>query len=221
MNKQIKIAVADDHELFRRGMVAILNSNQEMKVCFEAENGQELLDLILKNGEPDIVLLDLEMPVMDGFKTIEQLKNLHPNVKVILLSMHSDDRYILHFMESGANSYLHKNTHPEEVETAIKKVIETGFYFNDKVSKILLKGVQNKDEERYNLPDKEVLSEREIEVLKLLCEENTTTEISEKLHLSPRTIEGYRKQLIQKTGVKNIAGLVIYSIKTGIVSLNK
>ncbi|MBL4710104.1 MAG: response regulator transcription factor [Flavobacteriales bacterium] len=219
MRNKIQIAIADDHELFRKGMAAILNANEAMQVSIQAENGFLLLEEIEKIGMPDVVLLDLEMPVMDGFKTLEALKKKDPDSKVILLSMHSDERFILHFMESGANGYLHKNTKPQEVENAILKVMESGFYFNDNVSKILLSGVQKKNKAVPSLPGQESLNEREIEVLKLLCMELTTSEIGKKLFLSPRTIEGYRKQLFEKTGAKNIAGLVIYAIRMGLITV--
>ena len=220
MDSLIRIAIADDHELFRKGMAAILNVNSKMEVVIEAENGLELLKALKETSDPDVVLLDLEMPVMDGFKTLEEIKNRNSEIKVILLSMHSDERFVLHFMESGANAFLHKNTSPQEVESAILKVMESGFYFNDSVSKTLLKGVQKKNTALPNLPGNVSLNEREIEVLKLLCMELTTAEIADKLFLSPRTIEGYRKQLFEKTGAKNIAGLVIYAIRMGLVSVD-
>ena len=132
MDKKIQIAIADDHALFRKGMAAILDANEQLEVIIQAENGFQLLEAIEKQ-KPDVVLLDLEMPVMDGFKTLEGLKKKAVDIKVILLSMHSDERFILHFMESGANGYLHKNTQPQEVENAIIKVMDSGFYFSDNV----------------------------------------------------------------------------------------
>ncbi|NOQ72820.1 MAG: hypothetical protein GQ574_12490 [Crocinitomix sp.] len=127
---------------------------------------------------------------------------------------------ILHFMESGANGYSHKNTHPQEVEEAIIKVATSGFYFNDSISEILLNGVQKKKEPLPVLPGGETLNEREIEVLKLICLEQTTTEIGKNLFLSPRTIEGYRKQLFEKIGAKNVAGLVIYAIRAELITVS-
>lgn len=218
MEQKINIAIVDDHALFRKGLASILNAHPDMEVIIEAENGALFLDEIKTSNTPEIVLLDLEMPVMNGFKTMEVLQKRYPDINVILLSMHSDDRFVLHFMESGANGYLHKDTDPQEVESAILKVMKSGYYFNDSISQTLLKGIQKKNKQAPLIPGVEPLTEREKEVLKLLCMEHTTAEIGEKLFLSPRTIEGYRKQLLEKTGAKNIAGLVLYAVRAGIIS---
>jgi DNA-binding NarL/FixJ family response regulator len=216
---KIRVALVDDHELFRKGMAAVLNVSDEIQVVSESENGRDFLDKGDLIESLDVVLLDLEMPILDGFETLKELRKVDPDIKVLLLSMHSDERFILHFMESGANGYLHKNTKPQEVETAIRKIHSSGFYFSDIVSQALLKGVKKKGE-REELPvlsRNESLTLREIEVLTLLCQEMTTTEIGEKLFLSPRTIEGYRRQLFDKIGAKNLAGLVLFAVRNGII----
>ena len=154
---------------------------------------------------------------MDGMQTLTALRKRDPEAKVILLTMHTDERFVVHFVESGANSYLLKSTNPQEVEQAIVKVHESGFYFNDAVSQAMLKGLQKKTQETPELPGGEKLNEREVEVLKLICMELTTPEIGEKLFLSPRTIEGYRKKLLEKIGAKNTAGLVLFAVRAGLV----
>lgn len=212
----IRVALVDDHRLFRKGMAAILNVAEGMAVILEAENGYQLLEEMDGGLQPDVVLLDLEMPVMDGLQTMTALRQRNADAKVILLTMHTDERFVLHFMESGANAYLLKDTHPEEVERAIRKVMETGFYFTDAVSKTLLKGLTQKKNAPPELPGNESLTEREVELLKLICLELTTNEIAERMFLSPRTIEGYRKKLLEKTGAKNTAGLVLLAVKLGI-----
>jgi len=217
MSNIIRIALVDDHELFRKGMAAILNANENLEVISEAGNGHDFLQGLAEGNPPDVVLLDLEMPVMNGLQTLTQLRKQMPDIKVILLTMHSDEKFVLHFMESGANGYLLKDSKPQEVEAAILKVAKSGFYFSDAVSHVLLNGVKQKNQSPPTLPGQEPLAEREIEVLKLLCLELTTAEIGEKLFLSPRTIEGYRKSLFEKTGARNVAGLVLFAVRIGLV----
>lgn len=217
MSKPIKVALVDDHQLFRKGLTAILNANPKLVIVLEADNGHSLLEQLDDAPKPDVFVLDLEMPVMDGMQTLTALRKRDPEAKVVLLTMHTDERFVVHFMESGANSYLLKSTSPQEVEEAIVKVHEAGFYFNDSVSQAMLKGLQKKNQDTPSLPGGESLAEREIEVLKLICMELTTPEIGEKMFLSPRTIEGYRKKLLEKTGAKNTAGLVLFAVRAGLV----
>ena len=217
----IKIALVDDHQLFRMGMAAILNNTEGFEVVMEAENGHDLLSKLKSEPWPDVVLLDLEMPVMDGMQTMLELRKINKDARVILLTMHHDDRFVIHFMESGANGYLLKDSHPTEVQLAIKKVANGSYYFNDSVAEALLKGLKSKNKDLPALPGMGSLVEREVEVLKLICMEMSTPEIAEKLFLSPRTIEGYRKKLLAKIGAKNTAGLVLYAIRTGLITADK
>ena len=220
MSIPVTVALVDDHQLFRKGMAAILNASEQLSVIAEASNGHEMMQLVRGGTLPQVVLLDLEMPVMDGMQTLTALSKEAPETRVILLTMHSDDRFVLHFMESGAHGYLLKDAHPEEVELAIKKVAQHGFYFNDAVSRVMLKGLKQKNEALPELPGNAKLNEREIDVLKLICLEMTTQEVADKLFLSPRTIEGYRKSLLEKTGAKNTAGLVLFAVRSGLVSVD-
>ena len=217
----IKLAIADDQKLFLNGLKYIINSFEGIDLVIEANNGEELIQKI--DGQiPDVILMDLKMPVMDGVETTKYLKKHHKDIKIILLSMYNDDRLINHMMEIGANGYLLKDEEPEIVEQAIRAVVDKGFFFNDYVSKALLKGVKEKHKTPLaNSPFSPELnlSPRELEVLQLICQELTTAEIAGRLYISVRTVEGHRKNLIEKTGVKNMAGLVIHAMKHGLVEV--
>ena len=207
-----RIALVDDHQLFRKGIASLLESMEDVEVVIEADNGRAFLDVVTA-VTPDIVLLDMQMPGMDGVETMKALRQTKPEVKVIYLTVNKEERLILSCMEDGANGFLQKDAHPDEMIEAIRRVRETGYYFNDRVSQIMLRGLS-----RWKAGEREgqvVLAERELEVLKLICMEHTTAEIASKLSLSPRTIEGYREKLIQKTKAKNTAGLVVFAAKTG------
>ncbi len=211
----IKLALADDQNLFRKGMSMLLRELDGMEVTLECANGKDLLKAIAV-VPVDIVLLDLEMPVMDGVETMKRMRTDHPEVKVLVLSMHSEEKFIVHLMELGANGYLLKTAEAAEVETAIRSVAESGYYFSDMVSQVMLQGLVKKDKVRpyFNVVDP--LSERELEVLKLICAEKTTPEIAEQLFLSPRTVEGHRNNILLKTGARNVAGLVVFAMTNGI-----
>ena len=213
----IRIAVVDDHSLFRKGMISILQLVSDFEVVMEATNGLEFLHK-LQNTPVDVVLMDLQMPQLDGTKATEIIREKFPHVKVIILSMHDEDKYILHLMEIGANGYLLKDNDPEEVEKAIRKVIETDIYFSDFVSKVMLRKMTRKNQQENKIFNyKTDISDREKEVLVHTCEGLTTTEIGEILSLSPRTVEGHRLRMIEKLGVKNTAGLVAFAIKNNLV----
>jgi len=211
----IKLALADDQNLFRKGMAMLLRELDGMEVTLECANGKDLLKAIAV-VPVDIVLLDLEMPVMDGVETMKRMRIDHPEVKVLVLSMHSEEKFIVHLMELGANGYLLKTAEATEVENAIRSVAESGYYFSDMVSQVMLQGLVKKDKVRpyFNVVDP--LSDREIEVLKLICAEKTTPEIAEQLFLSPRTVEGHRNNILLKTGARNVAGLVVFAMTNGI-----
>ncbi|MBL7945228.1 MAG: response regulator transcription factor [Flavobacteriales bacterium] len=211
----IKLALADDQNLFRKGMSMLLRELEGMEVTLECANGKDLLKAIAV-VPVDIVLLDLEMPVMDGVETMKRMRTDHPEVKVVVLSMHSEEKFIVHLMELGANGYLLKTAEAAEVETAIRSVAESGYYFSDMVSQVMLQGLVKRDKVRpyFNVVDP--LSDREIEVLKLICAEKTTPEIAEQLFLSPRTVEGHRNNILLKTGARNVAGLVVFAMTNGI-----
>lgn len=211
----IKLALADDQSLFRRGMAMLLRDMPDVQVVFECSNGEELL-MGLKGNAIDIVLLDLEMPVMDGMETMKRMRVDHPTVKVIVLSMHSEEKFIVHLMELGANGYVLKTAEPDEIENAVRAVATSGYHFSEMVSRVLLHGLVKKEKLKPTFNEVDPLSERELEVLRLICEEMTTTEIAGKLFLSPRTVEGHRNNILLKTGARNTAGIVVYAMSKGL-----
>lgn len=217
METPIKVALTDDHELVRAGLRQILEASGKIQVVFEASNGEELLKQ-LKKYTVDVVVLDLEMPIMGGQEALPEIVELHPNIKTLILSMHDSNAFIVDLMEKGAAGYLLKDMPPSEVVKAVETVNNEGLYFNAKVSRALLAGLPGSSvtiQSKGNI--RETLNEREMEVLRLICDEFTTTEIAEKMFLSPKTIEGYRKQLLDKTGVKNVAGLAIFAVRNNLV----
>ena len=216
---KIKLALVDDHNLFRRGIASILGQVSDFELVLEASNGQEFIDKISRRV-PDVVLLDLQMPVLDGTATADYLREHYPLIKIIVLTMHDEDRMVLHLFEKGVSGYLLKDSDPDEVEKAIRKVMDEGVYLNEFVSRAMLRKMTNKtavvkQSALYN--SKILLSEREKEVLKLICEGMSTVEISDKVFLSPRTVEGHRLRILEKTGTKNTAGMVAYAFKNDLV----
>jgi len=216
----IKYLIADDHKIFRQGLKYALADDHKLKLTGEAENGIQLMELI-KKQEPDVVLLDLKMPEMDGVEATKRMHNLHPSIKILMLTSYDEEQLIIHLLENGANGYLLKNSDPSEIKKAIHSVYENDYYFNDIVSHSMLRNITRKNQAQSRVSDQVKLNDRETEVLKLICQEQTTVEIASKIFLSPRTIEGIRTALIEKLGVRNTAGLVIYALKSGIVSLAK
>lgn len=215
MNK-IKIAIADDYKIFREGLKVGLSSDDALQVMMEADNGEDLMKA-LESDTPDVILMDLKMPVMDGMEATKEVRKKYPSVKVLVVSMYDDDKFIIHLMENGANGYLLKNTEPDEIRRSIYAVYENGYYFNDLVNKALLKKLVLKNNLKPSFNQNVELSERELEVLKLICEEKTAGEIAKEIFLSPRSVEGIRQRLIEKVGVRNSAGLVMFAVKNGIV----
>ena len=213
----VHIALVDDHLLFREGIKAIFQEEEHMKIILEASNGKAFLDL-LKNAvvKPMVVLLDIRMPHLDGYATAEILLAEYPDMKIITLTMHEEERHIIRMIELGVNGYLMKNASPEEVVECIECVVEHDYYFNNKITNIMrkilmYKGKRTVDNMMYDL------TEREKEVLELICKEFTAKEIGEKLFISFRTVEGHRKNLLSKLNVRNTAGLVLFALKNEIV----
>ena len=215
LNQAIKVAIADDHALFRAGVKTALSVKKDVELIAEADNGMQLLNL-LKHVEPDVILLDIQMPIMDGIQTLPEIRKVHPHVKVIILSMHNDHSMISKLMEIGANSYLTKNSDSETIYQAIKTCYESEFFFNELTNKALLTGLRTKRPE-IGAPADINLTEKELTVLKLMCEEKTTKEIADIVDISPRTVEAIRDKLKTKTGAKSMAGLVMYAVKNGII----
>lgn len=217
MKKPIRIAIAEDHELVRQGMVALLEDEDELKVSCEACNGQDLLNQ-LKTNKTDIVLLDLEMPVLNGQQTLKIIRSKYPTLKVIIISMYYSDEFVAQSISLGARGFLPKNCNIEKVVDAIFAVHEQGYYFDDKVSKALLYKIVS--QENFTPVFKnDALSDRERETIELICAGKTNVEIGELLCISPRTVENHRKSISKKTNASNVAGVVIYAIKNGLYKI--
>jgi len=213
LDTPIKVAIADDHALFRTGVKTSLSSHKDIQMIAEAENGMQLLNL-LKHIKPDVILLDIHMPIMDGYTALPEIKKLYPDMKVIMLSMNNDPSIITRMMEIGANSYLTKESDSETIYHAIRTCFEQEFFFNDLTNKALLNGLRMKKPTEASAPEVN-LNDKEVTILKLMCEEKSTKEIADIVDLSPRTVEAIRDKLKTKTGVKSMAGLVMYAVKAG------
>lgn len=208
MEPKIKIIVADDHQLVRKGFIALLEQIPGIQIIAEAGNGREVLDAFRRLGRPDLVLIDYEMPLMNGLETLIQLKQEYFGIKVIMLTMLNERSIIQGALEQGADGFLFKNTSVEELSTAITKVYKGEKYYAGEVALSLAKTpTSSNDAALANL------SERELEVLKLVAEGFSSTEIGAQLFISPRTVDTHRNNLIQKLDVKGIAGLVQFAIR--------
>lgn len=207
----VSIIITDDHEIFRKGLIAVLNEIPFVKVVAESSNGIELLK-ILKNSPADIILMDIKMPQMDGIETTKKVTELFPDISVIALTMHEGIGYFNQMIEAGAKGFLLKNTNKEQLQDAIMAVSQGETYFSDEFSAIM------------NIPATSIskkinieISDREKQVLEFICKGFSNAEIAQKLGLSQRTIDGHKARLFEKTGAKNSANLVLFAIKNGII----
>lgn len=210
--QQIKVAIADDHKIFRDGIKMALKDREYLKILWEAEDGIDLMHK-LQLIEPDILLMDIRMPEFDGIRAISTMRKEHEAVKIIVLSMYDDQEMITKMMEIGANAYLTKTTDPDEIYQAILTCMSDDFYFNDLVNKAVLLKLQHKKTARQFYPTPVKFTEKELNILKLIAEDKTTEEISKEVFLSPRTIETIRQKMKEKVGAKTIAGLVMYAMR--------
>jgi len=213
---KIKIAIADDYKIYRDGLKVGLSADENLDVILEADNGEDLMKA-LETNTPDVIIMDLKMPIMDGMEATKAVRKKYPAIKVLVVTMYDDDKFIIHLMENGANGYLLKNAEPEDIRKSIYAVHENGYYFNDLVNKALLKKLVLKNNLKPSFNQNVELTERELEVLKLICEEKTAAEIGKEIFLSPRSVEGIRQRLIEKVGVRNTAGLVMFAVKNNMV----
>lgn len=215
--KKFTVCIADDHTLFRKAMVNLIRNFERVAEIRDAENGRDLLALV-KAQPPDVVIVDLQMPVMDGAETSEAILARYPDVKIIILTMHDSEKFILHMMETGVHAFLLKNTEPDELEKAIYAVAEKDFYHNDLVASILRKNVKEKKGGLRPAFGQSELTEREKEILLLTCQELTIREIGQRLSLSENTVRNHRVNMMEKIGVNNIVGLVKYAYEIGLIS---
>jgi len=213
----INVAITDDHALFRQGVKTAMSMKKDIKIMFEADNGMQLLNT-LKHMQPDVILLDVSMPIMDGIATLPEVKKLYPHVKVIMLTMHDEHTMIAKLMEMGANSYLTKNSDSELIYEAIKTCHEQEFFFHALTNMALIDGLRMKRQAAEGPYAQDVkLNDKEMMVLRLMCEEKSTKEIADIVDLSPRTVEAIRDRLKSKIGAKSTAGLILYAVKNNII----
>lgn len=210
--QEIKIAIADDHRIFRDGIRMALKDKPYLKILWEAEDGRDLMHKMRIN-QPDLLLMDIRMPHLDGINAISLIRKEHEEVKIIVLSMYDDQEMIMKMMEMGANAFLTKTTDPEEIYQAIIACMNEDFYFNELVNKAVLLKLQQKKAVRQFYPNPIKFTEKEISILKCIAADKTTEEISKEVFLSPRTIETIRQKMKEKIGVKTIAGLMMYAMR--------
>lgn len=219
--EKINIVIADDEQLFRSGIRFILEREPNFNVSFETKNGKKLLDFLRTTKEfPDIILMDLNMPEMNGVEATKIIHKTHPNIKIVVLTSYNSKSFITNMIDVGASSYLVKNTSPKMVVHTINEVHKKGFYYDEKVLSIINENIISSSGKRIkNDLEQKLLSKREIDVLELICAQKTTAEIADKLFISPRTVEGHRNNLLLKTKSKNVAGLVIYGIQKKLIEI--
>jgi DNA-binding NarL/FixJ family response regulator len=219
MSKNIKIILADDEELFRKGILFLLEREKNIEVIFEASNGLELIDYLKQNDNyPDIIMMDLKMPFLNGVEATKIIHKEFPVVKIIALTSYNTKSFIANMIDVGASSYLVKSASPKSMISTINEVYKKGFYYDEIVLEVIQDDILSKSTK--NRFDEDYLTNREKEVLELICQQYSTNEISQKLFISSRTVEGHRNNLLLKTESKNIAGLVVYAIQNKIVVLD-
>ncbi|MBP1165951.1 MULTISPECIES: response regulator transcription factor [Chryseobacterium] len=206
------IVIVDDHILIAKALEGIIGNFSEFEVIYVSENGKDLIQKFEEgNAIPDIILLDISMPIMDGFETAVWLTKNHPDVKIMALSMQGDDNSVIKMIKSGAKGYLLKNTHPRDLETALTRLNSDGFFYPDWASKIIFSNLNKETESEIAIK----ISDREKEFLKYTVTELSYKEIADRMCCSPRTVESYRDQLCEKLDLKTRVGLAVFAIKNG------
>ncbi|MEN2402717.1 response regulator transcription factor [Flavobacterium sp. MC2016-06] len=219
MSAAIKIALVDDEVLFRKGIAFLLQREDNIDILFEASNGEELISLLNDiETKPDIIVMDLKMPVLNGVEATKIIRKAFPDIKIIALTSYDTKSFIANMIQVGAVAYLIKNTTPKDLIKTINEVSKKGFYYDESVLKTIQDTIVSSKNTKGCL-ETSFLSPREIEILQLICLQKTTSEIAEHLFLSPRTVEGHRNNLLLKTESRNIAGLVVYAIQNEIAVL--
>jgi DNA-binding NarL/FixJ family response regulator len=211
----IKVGIADDHKIFRKGVILSLRQYTNISFILEADNGEELIQK-LSVELPDVVLIDLRMPTKDGIEATKEISKKYPDVKILIVTMYEDERFVSHLMENGANGYLLKNSEPAEIKKAIVEVMVRGYYLNNFVNRVLLKKSIARNKTIPSLNGENVVSEKEKEVIQLLCREYTAAEIAAKMEISARTVESIKDRLMERFGIKNTAGLVFFAVKNNL-----
>jgi len=216
---KISVVVADDHEIFRQGFKTMIDRYDELEVVGEAENGKELVQLVA-SLQPDLAFVDIKMPLMDGIDATREIASLSTGTRVIALSMFSDDVYVIDMLQAGASGYVLKNAHYDELVKASRIVMSGGYYFCNDASEKIQSFLKIHALNSLTKVQDPVLTDREIQIIQLICEEYTSKAIAYTLHLSKRTVEGHRTRIMDKIGAKSVAGIITYAIEHGIYIRN-
>lgn len=219
MSDMISVAIVDDHTLFRKGLALLIGVFPNYKVIIEAANGKEFIEALNAADLPDIVLLDISMPEMDGFATCEWIKNNHPQVKVLALSTMDSDTAIIKMIRCGAKGYILKDADLAELKLAFSELLSVGFFYNDIVSRKVMRSINQIVDETSDLNGFMRLNENELTFLKLACSEKTYQAIAAEMFKSEKTIDGYRAEIFKKLNVNSRVGMVLYALKNGYVNL--
>lgn len=218
--QKVKLALVDDHTLFRKGLISLIEMVSDTYVIlFEANSGTDLQKKIAKDNQPDIVLMDIHMPDMDGFDTVQWLNEYYPYTKILVVSMLQKEEMIVKMLRLGVKGYLCKDVEPKELSEALHSIMNKGYYYTDFITGKLVHSLQSADGDDSTRKGIELINDREMEFLRLACSELTYNEIASKMFLSPKTIDGYRNALFEKLSVKSRVGLALYAVKHGLVKI--
>ncbi|KXX68622.1 response regulator transcription factor [Flammeovirga sp. SJP92] len=209
---KIKLFLVDDHKMIREGLKNFLLDESDFEITGEAEHGKDCLDQLEKNSDIDILLTDVNMPVMDGLELVQNVKEKYPSIKIIALTMLGESQHIKKMLGEGAMGYLLKNCSEQELINGIRIVYSGGTYYSPEVTNAIINNIRKVKPQKSNVALEVPLSERETEVLHLILKEKTNKEIAEELFISVRTVDAHKRNLLDKTGSKNLAGLILYAI---------
>lgn len=217
MKKSISVIIADDHEIFRDGLALMLSKQETMSLIGQASDGRELIQMA-KERQPDIILTDIKMPLVDGIAATRLLLQQHPDLKIIALSMSEEEGLIVEMLEAGAKGYLLKNADKQEILEAINTVHEGDIFYCRHTSARLASLIVKSKFDPHKKKAEELFTDREIDIIRLICRQHTAQEIGDKLFISRRTVEGYRTRILEKMEVKNTAGVVIFALKHNLIT---
>ena len=215
--KKIKVALVDDHVLLRNALSSLINNFENCRVIFQSSNGKELISQVKTGEKPDVILLDLNMPEMDGYETASYLRDHHSDIHILMLTMYDSELALIRLLQAGVKGFLKKDIHPSELKFAIQSVMQSGYYYSNHTTGKLINLFRNKNDNNMLL-QKTMLSEQELDFLKLVCTDMTYKEIAQQMKLNPRSVDNLRDHLFTKLDLKSRVGLAMYSIKHGIVT---
>lgn len=218
----IKIALVDDHQLFRKSLTSLLSLSTDFDVIYDTDDGVAFLKYV-EIIDVDVVLLDIQMPILSGFEVCEKLKIINPKIKILIISQLTSKEIIHHVMMCGANGFFTKNSSPELLENAIRRIMDCDYYFDNELGAVIRDAILWEKKEGYlsDISEPVSLTDREIEIIKMACVEMSSKEIADKLYISSRTVENHRKRIMEKTKTKNFIGVVLYALKINAIRLDE